>query len=136
MTTNALLLGDALREINVIGETDTPSAEQGAYGLRVMNDLLESWTMSGINLGYFAQTDTTATCPIPDWAKMGVLSAVAIAMAPNYGATVSPELGAKAQSGYQVITRQAALEAIQPLDNRHLPFGGGWWRGWRDITTP
>jgi hypothetical protein len=126
MSTNAEILGDAHKEINVIGETDSLSAEQGSYGLRVMNDLIESWTMRGINLGYFAQTDTTATCPIPAWAKMGVISSIAIAMAPNYGATVSIELRQKAEDGYQAISRQAALEKIQPLDDRHLPWGTGW----------
>lgn len=126
MSTNADVIGDALREINVIGETDSVSAEQGAYGLRAMNDMIEAWTQNGINLGYFAQTSTTDTCPIPAWAKMGVVSALAIAMAPNYGKSISPELVAKATLAYAPISRNAALEAIQPLDDRHLPYGSGW----------
>lgn len=135
MTTNSDVIGDSLREINVIGETDTPSAEQGAYGLRKLNELMESWTQNGINLGYFAQTSTTDACPIPPWALMGVECALAIAMAANYGKSISPELAAKAQIGYAPITRNAALNVIQPLDDRHLPWGSGHYgRGW-DINN-
>ena len=121
MATNAEVIGDALRDISVLGETDSVSAEQGAYGLRVLNDLMASWV--DVDLGYFAQTDTTADCPVPAWAKLGVTTALAIAMAPNYGKSIPPELVAKAQMGYEPIARQAALDNIQPLDSSHLPAG-------------
>ncbi|MFM2115592.1 MAG: hypothetical protein RI908_1333, partial [Actinomycetota bacterium] len=44
MATNLEIITDALRELNVISEIDTPSAEQGAHALRKLNDLLEAAT--------------------------------------------------------------------------------------------
>ena len=51
MSTNLQIITDALRSINVIDETETPSAEQGSHCLRQMNQMLAEWAVDGIVLG-------------------------------------------------------------------------------------
>lgn len=125
MTTNAEVITAALREINVIGETDTASPEQGAYCLGQLNDMLELWTENDISIGYFEQSSTADDCPIPSWAKMGVQAKLAEAIAGHYGATISVELQRKIDDGYATIRRKCMVENMKPASMSHMPLGSG-----------
>lgn len=133
MTTNIQLIGDALRLINVINEVETPSAEQGATALRVLNQMMEQWEEEGLKLQYFKQTSTSADFPCAAYTEPAVTAGLAIRLAPFFGASVSPELAAQFDSGYQTILRKAINAALQPVDMSHLPLGEGT-RTW-DIET-
>ena len=126
MATNLEVIGDALSDLNVIAETQTPSAEQGAHGLRKLNELMESWTEREIDLGYVGQSSTTDPCPIPAWAKEAVTAALSIAIAPRYGAVVTPELTAKYMESFATVLRKSVLDKLVPIDTSHLPLGAGW----------
>jgi hypothetical protein len=135
MTTNLEVIGDALREINVISEVDTPSAEQGSYALRRLNQMMELWKEQDIEIGWFAQTKTGDTIPIPDWCEMAVTNALAILIAPKYGATVSAELVATTDIAVTAIKRKSISEKLDNADMSHLPEGAGWRRSNWDIIT-
>lgn len=126
MATNIEVIGDALKDLNVIAETQVPSAEQGAYCLRQLNDMLESWTESNIELGYFAQSSPTDTCPIPAWAVAGVKAKLAARVATHYGAAISPELVQKIREDFGLIERKCMEERLKPARMDHLPSGEGW----------
>jgi len=123
MTTNLTIIGDALRDINVIGEVDPVSPEQGAYCLRRLNQMMEVWKEQDIDLGWFAQTLTTATAPIPDWAELGVTNALSIAISPQYGASISIELAAVADISVGAIKRRTMVDLLQGQDMSHMPMG-------------
>lgn len=123
--TNADLIGDALRELNVISEIQTASPEQGAHALRKLNQMLAKWKADGLDLGYFPQTITSDVCPIPDYAELGVTLSLAIAVASNYGATVSMELAANAMSAYDTILRTAVSAALPVGRMLNRPCGEG-----------
>jgi len=131
MTTNLVIIDDALRDINVISEIETASAEQGAYALRKLNQLMEVWKEQDVNFGWFAQTATTDTIPVPDWAELGVTSALAITIASKYGATVSQETIIVAQSAIGMIKRKSISEKLDNTDMGHLPIGSGHYYGYR-----
>lgn len=118
--TNTQLITDALREIKVLDETESPSAEQGDDGLRKLNQMMELWEEAGIRLEYFEQTALSATCPIPAYAETGVTCALAIRLASTYEARVSAELASVAQTAMGVITRKAVSAAlpVATMDNR------------------
>lgn len=124
--TNLQVIEDALREINVISEVDNASPEQGKYALRKLNQLMEVWKENDIDLGYFKQTTTTGTCPIPDWAELGVTMALGIMCAPKYGATVSRETAAVADTAMGMIGRKSISEKLDNADMSHMPVGSGW----------
>ncbi len=125
MTANLTIIDDALRDAGVISEIDTASAEQGAFCLRRLNQLMEVWREDGIQIGYFAQNTTTDTIPIPDWAELGVTETLAIAIAPNYGASVSIEQIAIADVSAGMILRKSLAERQTGADMNHLPAGAG-----------
>jgi hypothetical protein len=133
MATNLEIITDALRELNVISEIDTPSAEQGAHALRKLNDLLEAATEDGIDLGYYAQTLTTDNCPIPKWSERGVKLKLALELAPVYGSTVSAELASKLDEAWSQIVRKVAVENLKAMDMSSMPLGEGHGVRW-DIT--
>lgn len=59
MTTALSLIKDALQEIGVIDESETPNDEDSAKGLRTMNDLLDAWSLE--NLTVYVQNNYTYT---------------------------------------------------------------------------
>jgi hypothetical protein len=61
--TNLEIITAALRLLGVIAETETPSAEQGATGLAVLNDMLEDWSGREIEVGQWPQTELDAEFP-------------------------------------------------------------------------
>ncbi len=125
MTANLVIINDALRDAGVISEVDSASAEQGSFCLRKLNQMMEVWREDGISIGYFAQGTTTDTIPIPDWAELGVTEALAIVIAPNYGASVSAEQIAIADTTVGMILRKSLVERQAGLDMNHLPAGAG-----------
>ena len=135
MTTNLVIIEDALRDINVISEIDSASAEQGSFCLRRLNQMMEIWKEDGIDIGWFAQSSTTDTIPVPDWAELGITATLAIAIAPTFSATVSQELIAIADSAAGMILRKSLSEKLTGLDNSHLPVGAGSYYGRNNILT-
>lgn len=135
MTTNLQVIEDALKDINILGETDTASAEQGAHGLRKLNQMMDLWRETkDIELGYFGQTSTAATIPIPEWAELAVTEGLAIAIAPKYGKTISQELIVIADAAVHAVQRKCMTLKQETADMSHLPRGSGKDYRW-DINT-
>lgn len=135
MTTVLEIIDDALRELNVINEVQTASAEQGAYGLRRLNQMLEGWKEEDIEFGWFKQTDTANTAPVPDWAELGVTYALAVNIASKYGASASIELAINTENEVNKILRKSISEKLDNTDMSHLPEGAGHWGNRYDITV-
>ena len=134
--TNSDVVTDALRELGVVSETDSPSAEQGASALRKLNQMLEGWKESGIDLGYFAQTTLSDTCPIPAYAELGVTLALAARLAGSYGVALSAETATSLDSAYSVILRSAMNAALPEADMSNRPFGEGQTVTWNILAGP
>lgn len=136
MSTNLQIIEDALRDINVIAETESASAEQGAYGLRKLNQVMELLRENDVELGWFPQTQTTAAAPVPDWAELAITGVLAVAIAPKYGAAVSMELASVVDSAASSLTRKCISEKLENADMSHQPIGSGWTGATRyDINT-
>ena len=133
--TNTQVITRALREINVINEVQSPTAEQGTQALEKLNSLMEAWKEDSLDIGYFEQSTTSDTCPIPDYAEGAVIHALAMELAPQYGATISGETIAKVQYYMRILRRKHINEKLDNADMTHLPRGQGWHRGQYDIET-
>jgi len=125
--TNIDVITGALRDLGVISEIQTPSAEQGSHALSELNDMMMEWEEDSLKMGWFEQTLTSDTCPIPAAFKSGVQASLAARLAPNYGATVSAELAAKIISGMQTIHRALIKAPIADLTNRPQGSAGYGW---------
>ncbi len=126
MTTLLEVIDDALRDINVISETESASAEQGKYCLRRLNQMMNLWRETAdIDLGYYDQSVTTGTIPVPDWALLAVTAGLAIAVASKYGASVSPELAGIALASISGVQTKLQVEKKKGVDLSYLPCGSG-----------
>jgi hypothetical protein len=134
MTTNVQIIEDSLRMLGVIAETQAASAEQGTNALRKLNGIMEAWAVENIELGYFAQTSTADTCPIPSWAERGVASKLANALLADYpSALIAPDMTDDEKNGIGTIRRIVHYQNREPLDMTHLGCGEGQ-RTFIDIT--
>lgn len=136
MTTINTLVSDSLRLLGVMGETDSLSSEQGSLGLRVINRMLEQWTEEGVELGWFEQSDGTASAPLPKWSEMGVVSKLAQAMRAYYPAsTLENWVMNDDLNGYGTLLRRVIQDQLEGADMTHMPSGSGkFGSGW-DITS-
>lgn len=134
MSTNLQIITDSLRALNVLDETETASADQGTHCLRQLNQMLAAWEVEGVPLGYFAQTSTADTCPIPDWAETGVYGMLAIRVAGHFSAQIPAATISLADMGYQTILRTITNQKLQGLDMSHMGLGSGQGQ-FTDITT-
>lgn len=89
MATNLDIITTAIRILNIIDENQPPSSELAAEGLEAMNDLLAAWEKTGIELGYFPQTNLAAISPIEDADLRGVKFNLAIEIAGRKNVTPS-----------------------------------------------
>jgi hypothetical protein len=119
------LITQSLRKINVIGKTAAPTATMGAECLAQLNLMFPMWEEQDVLLQWYTQTDTTADYPGPEYSLQGVIGALAIAMAANYGRQVSIEAAKYADDGWQVIANAQVRRRMRPADVSHLPEGSG-----------
>lgn len=131
-TTNSQLIRDALGLIGVLAETQSVSAEQAQLGLRVLNELIASWGLDGIDLQYFEQTEPGDETPIPDHSIAAVKHALAISLAPYFGMAVTPEFIEAADRHYSRFIRDVVKDQVQEARMDHLHPGTN--RGPWDIT--
>jgi hypothetical protein len=58
------IITDAMQLIRMIDQNETPSAEQTAQALRILNDMLLNEAADGMRLGWFPQSSVTNTAPL------------------------------------------------------------------------
>jgi hypothetical protein len=114
------VIADALVEINVVRDGETPSAEMQARAIRALNKMMALWEADGRSLGYVPIGTVTDIMTVPDAALVGIYSSLAIMLAPGFGATVSPELVAVNEKGMAVIDKITAQQVLMEMD---LPCG-------------
>ena len=135
MSTNLELINRALRELNVIAENHNASAEQGSQCLTKLNNMLELWKEMGIDFGWYEQTSTAGTAPVPDYAELAVVNNLAIVCASQYGATASAELVAVADRAYSALLSKSIREQLDNADMSHMPSGSGHYGSRYDIYS-
>jgi len=125
MTTNSEIISDALREIGVIAQGAVADAAKAKEALRTLNRMAAVWAVNGIDIGYFSQTETTADCPVPEWAELAVISLLAANLAPHYGQSVSMELAGKAAFSYEQLQRESVKLNMKEMSMSKLNGGSG-----------
>jgi hypothetical protein len=134
MTTNLQIISDSLRSLNVINESETPSAEQGSLCLRELNQMMAEWAVTDMALGYAPQDSTSDTCPIPAWAESGVKYQLALKVAHYFGAEPSMSTIAGAEIGLSVIQRVLLNLKLQGVDMSHMALGAGHYSSYNILT--
>ena len=128
--TNSNVIQDALGLLGVTSDV-AMSAEDGALGLRGMNDLLTMWQDNEIDVGYSEQDTLTDNSPILPEYMLAVKFNLAVALAPHFGKEPSGALVAHARDSYQRLQRAEQTSRLQPVSV--APLGRAWGR--YDILT-
>ena len=133
--TNQNFIADALREINVINENGTVTAEQGEAALRRLNEFMANEQENSVRVPWFEQTDLTVAIPIPDYARQALRYAFAVYVAPSFSAPVTPLVLGLARKSLKQLKRKFIAEELDNTDMSHLSEGSGHWGNRYDIQT-
>lgn len=128
------IITDALKDIGVVGQTATPSAEQGSHAVGKLNDLMASMLEDGIDLGWVEIDSTTDTVVIPVGHVSTIKALLSVALSSVYGAEVPPAVAGKASNGYSRLLGQAFSLEISRSQSDTLPAGNMQRSGERILT--
>jgi hypothetical protein len=98
---------DVLRQLVIISEIETPSAEQGADAVTKFNDMMASLEGDDIKLGWNPKATTADTLVLPAEHMMGLKAMLGVRLAEGYGQPVPPVMQALANAGYERMLRQS-----------------------------
>lgn len=104
--TNLEILTFAFNKVNIIDETQAPSAEQGTLGLTLLNDLMADWAADGVDLGWYPQTDPSGNAPLQDGDVRGVKYGLTGELAAHFGIQLDAETQANIDSSYTKLVKR------------------------------
>jgi len=91
----------ALRALGVLAAGEVASAGDAADGLSVLNQMLRGWKARGVDVGLTADLALTDTVPLaPEFVEAAILL-LALRLAADYGADLSPALVLAAGTAWQ-----------------------------------
>jgi hypothetical protein len=113
------MITDAYRTANVIDENETPSAEQGVVGLRVLNQMMGQWDRDGIKLGWQVVDEQADTLPLQFQDERCVKFNLAVELSGEFGIEALPRVQKIANDTYDALAKAHRLQVECKLD--HLP---------------
>lgn len=117
MTTYRDVITQALEELGVLHVGETPSGDDVNDCFKRLNQMLQSWELSGIDLEFQTETNIDDDVPYPE-SHIGPFACnLAVRLAPAYGVSVSAELAAFAEIGYRQIQNQYLKARNMSVDN-------------------
>lgn len=122
--TNIELLKAALLKINAVDVNQAPTAEMGVNGLVSLNNLMAQWSLDGVDIGYYPQTDQDAETPITPPNLRAVIFSLAVELATDFGVTTSEEVRTIAENTYAALCKSSRKEF--QADMTMLPQADGW----------
>lgn len=124
MATASEVAQRALHRILVEADEATLQATEYTDFYTAMNDYMADLEAKNINLGYTPVTAGTDTVTVPAGALRGIITNVAIEVAPEYGGHVSPALQQAAMESMKTL-RKLGQTKIQVSYPTNLPIGSG-----------
>jgi hypothetical protein len=124
MATVAQVTKAILQEILVQESEADLESDEYQDTIFALNNYMTSLDARGVSLGYTIVSNLAETVTVPAGALQGVISNVAIIVAPQFDATVSQALVKKAQDGMEAMLKLGTSQAplVHPST---LPIGSG-----------
>lgn len=123
-TTAAQLIKQSLQEILVQASESPLEADEYRDCIFVLNSFMADLEANGVDLDYTPIDSLSDEITVPAGAIMGLVSNLAILVAPQFGKSVSLELVKKAKKGMATIYRLGQTVAITEYPDT-LPRGSG-----------
>lgn len=119
--TNVQVITAALAELGLVPEGEAATGQQGLDGLRALNQMLAAWEVLDMDLQFPQQDTLSDVCPIPVWAEEGVISNLAVKLAPIMRAPISQSLAIKASTTHNDIATILMSQNARTADMTHMP---------------
>lgn len=118
------VLRPALQELLVQGSETPLEADEYRDTIFALNTWMADLEARGVDLGYTTVDSLSDAVTVPDGAIMGIVSNLALLIAPQFGAVPSNELYRKAKRGMNTIYKlgQTIVDSEYPCT---LPRGSG-----------
>lgn len=119
----------ALQSIIVQGSESVLEADEYEDFIFRLNNFMSDLEVRGVKLGYTVVNNIADTVTVPPGALRGIISNIAVELAPDYGGVVSPELVAIANSGMKtlrligVTVQRARFPSTLPRGSGSEPYG-------------
>lgn len=124
MTTAAQTVKAILQEILVHGSESELEAVEFQDTIFAMNNYMTALDANGVSLGYTVVSDLGDEITVPAGALQGLIANVAVMVAPQFGATASGELIAKAKVGMNAMRKLGITIGNMQFPGT-LPIGSG-----------
>ncbi len=118
------VIKDALVEILVQSVEQPIQPDEAQTAIRYLNRMMNQWEARGYALGYTEVTNLSDPITVPPAAIDGVVAMLAIKLAAQYDANVSPALMATAKQGMEAIQNITIDVGPAPYPST-LPRGSG-----------
>jgi hypothetical protein len=115
----------AAQRVNLIGDTEQLSAQQGLTALNLLNNMLSDQAADGVDVGWYTQTSTTGTAPLQDADLYPVKMMLARVIATHYSLPLSPPLAAEIEKAEARLVKR--LRPIPEANLTELPVPQGPW---------
>jgi len=115
----------ALRLLRVVDATETPQAEDMTTGIESLNDMMARWEADGISLGWSSVSVPDEELPSPVEAEEAIRFNLAVALRPEYGVPIDPDVFQRAEDGLSALRRDTLtsnplhLRTRQPRAGRY-----------------
>lgn len=132
MSTVSDYFKDALRSGGIISENETPSAEQGADMIRILNGMLDTYRDDGVDFGIGPQSSTTADIVLAEGTVEAFKMLLAVRACNEFEVAVPEWVAIAAKAGHDRLIRKAVYNDMQERDFDHTPYRNG--RGFNILT--
>jgi len=116
MTTAAVFIKDTLGLLQIISPVQPVKDADMQTGIRFLNRFMTRTEANGIATGWAPVVNASDEISLPEEAELGVMYNLAMVLAPQYGVTPLPEVGAGASMFLKDLIRdQAVATPIRPI---------------------
>lgn len=114
-----------MRSGGIIRENQTPSAEQGADMLRILNGMLDTCRDDGIDFGIGPQSSTTDEIVLAEGTVEAFKYFLCVRACNEFQVGIPDWIVKGATDAYDRLIRKAVYEDMQPRDFDHTPYNTG-----------
>lgn len=111
-------VSDALKILGVIGESETPSADQGADAVTALNDMMMFYLELGFDCGYNPQANTADSFTPPQGEREAIKYLLAARLANQYPSNPMPQtallIASEADQRWRRKAILGQMESIRP----------------------
>jgi len=124
VSTAGQIIERAFKRILVGAADASPEPDEYADALSDLNSMMISLEADGIRLGYTEVDNVSDVVTVPKGAELGIIANLALAIAPDYNAAISPALGEQARSGMATMRKLGRVRITTSYPGT-LPRGSG-----------